>query len=136
QPLTLSDIIPTAAHVRSTSMSVEEDDSVIKSILAKAIEIPSMDSVRLRLDSVRPRLDSDSSSKRRARDISNSNDSNESYDSNAATNNSAVTRHSRDFSVTRHSRHSSGLSFAGFDSFEEVRRGFECHENRAPFYPP
>ncbi|KAJ7585412.1 hypothetical protein C8J56DRAFT_1052721 [Mycena floridula] len=47
--------------------------------------------------------------------------------SNAAANNSAV---------TRHLRHSSGLSFAGFDSFEEVRRGFECHESRAPFYPP
>ena len=36
----------------------------------------------------------------------------------------------------RHSRHSSGLSFVGFDSFDEVRRGFEFGSDRAPFYPP
>ncbi|KAF5376919.1 hypothetical protein D9615_007315 [Tricholomella constricta] len=35
----------------------------------------------------------------------------------------------------RHSRHSSGMSFAGFDSFDEVRRGFEFSNDR-PFYPP
>ncbi|KAJ7585379.1 hypothetical protein C8J56DRAFT_1087204 [Mycena floridula] len=80
QPLTLSDIIPTVAHVQSTlmsmsiqgaMMSIEEDDSVMKSILAKATEI-----------SVRPSLDSDSSSnyKRRARDNSN----NPNYSDSAA----------------------------------------------------
>ncbi|KAG5641013.1 hypothetical protein DXG03_006381 [Asterophora parasitica] len=35
----------------------------------------------------------------------------------------------------RHSRHSSGMSFAGLDSFDEVRRGFEFSIDR-PFYPP
>ncbi|KAJ7585387.1 hypothetical protein C8J56DRAFT_122743 [Mycena floridula] len=81
-----------------------KDDSVMKSILAKATEI-----------SVEPSLDSDLSSKRRARDNSN----NPNYSD-----------------MTRHLRHSSGLSFVGFNSFEEVRCGFECHESRAPFYLP
>ncbi|KAG5650532.1 hypothetical protein H0H81_011921 [Sphagnurus paluster] len=35
----------------------------------------------------------------------------------------------------RHSRHSSAMSFVGFDSFDEVRRGFEISSER-PFYPP
>jgi len=35
----------------------------------------------------------------------------------------------------RHSRHSSGMSFSGFDSFDEVRRGFEVSDSQ-PFYPP
>ena len=56
----------------------------------------------------RTRLDSDSNSKRLAR----------------ASN------------VPGHYRHSSELSFAGFDSFPEVRRGFEFHDNRPNFYPP
>lgn len=75
---------------------MEEDDSVLKSILAYASNIPHP----------RPRVNSDSSNKRKPRT---------SY---------------------RHSRHSSGLSFAGFDSFEEFRRGFEFESNCAPFYPP
>ncbi|KAF5393347.1 hypothetical protein D9757_000790 [Collybiopsis confluens] len=36
----------------------------------------------------------------------------------------------------RHSRHESTNSFNGFDSFEEVRRGFEFHDYRPSFYPP
>ncbi|KAK0475256.1 hypothetical protein IW261DRAFT_1422569 [Armillaria novae-zelandiae] len=53
KPMTLSDIIPPPAHARSLSMgSLMEDDSVLKSILAKASEVP------------RLRVDSDSSSKR------------------------------------------------------------------------
>jgi serine/arginine repetitive matrix protein 2 len=32
----------------------------------------------------------------------------------------------------RHSRHSSGLGFVGFDSFDEVRHGFEFGSDRAP----
>ena len=35
-----------------------------------------------------------------------------------------------------HSRQSSGLSFTGFDSFEEIRRGFEFKGPRPVFYPP
>lgn len=52
KPMTLSDIIPPPAHARSLSMgSLREDDSVLKSILAKASEVP------------RLRVNSDSSSK-------------------------------------------------------------------------
>ncbi|KAK0197754.1 hypothetical protein F5146DRAFT_1116785 [Armillaria mellea] len=35
-----------------------------------------------------------------------------------------------------HSRHVSGSSFTGLDTFEEVRRGFEFPDNRPTFYPP
>ncbi|KAJ7784283.1 hypothetical protein B0H16DRAFT_1783285 [Mycena metata] len=35
-----------------------------------------------------------------------------------------------------HSKLLPGISFTGFDSFEEVRRGFEFHNNRPAFYPP
>lgn len=39
-------------------------------------------------------------------------------------------------SFYRHSQASSVSSFAGFDSFEEVRRGFEFNSERPGFYPP
>jgi serine/arginine repetitive matrix protein 2 len=98
KPQTLSDIIPPPSHVRTLSDSsmMDEDDSVLKSIFAKASDIPAPQSRR--------RVNSDSSAKRRT-----------GY---------------------RHSRHSSGLSFVGFDSFDEFRRGFEFGSDRAPFYPP
>ncbi|KAG1723926.1 uncharacterized protein EDB91DRAFT_1171738, partial [Suillus paluster] len=38
--------------------------------------------------------------------------------------------------VPGHYRNSSELSFAGFDSFAEVRRGFEFRDDRPNFYPP
>jgi serine/arginine repetitive matrix protein 2 len=60
----------------------------------------------------RVRVDFDSSSKRRVRDFS------------------------RTLGLTTDSRHSSGVIFAGFESFEEVRRGFEFNNNRPAFYPP
>lgn len=100
--LTLSDIIPSPAHARSLSMG--DDDSVLKSILAKASDVAR--------PAPRPRLDSDSSSKRRMRDESNASD------------------------PYRHSTASSIASFAGLESFDEVRRGFEFHDNRPAFYPP
>ena len=34
------------------------------------------------------------------------------------------------------SRRSSGVIFAGFESFEEVRHGFEFNNNQPAFYPP
>ncbi|KAG6865214.1 hypothetical protein C0991_004415 [Blastosporella zonata] len=100
KPKTLADIIPPPSHVRSLSNSssiMEDEDSVLNSILAHVSEIP------------RPRIrvNSDSSVKQRLR---------------------AQIQY-------RHSRHSSGMSFAGFDSFDEVRRGFEF-SNEQPFYPP
>jgi serine/arginine repetitive matrix protein 2 len=36
----------------------------------------------------------------------------------------------------RHSQHSSGLSFVGFDSFDEFWRGFEFASTVRPLYPP
>ncbi|KAF8170708.1 hypothetical protein K438DRAFT_1982567 [Mycena galopus ATCC 62051] len=107
-PLTLSDIIPPPSHVRAQSLSslMEEDDSVMKSILAHAEDLPRP----------RPRVNSDSSARRIALENSRV---------------SMMSMHSR----TR-SRPQSGISFTGFDSFEEVRRGFEFHNNRPAFYPP
>ncbi|KAG2365179.1 hypothetical protein BDR07DRAFT_1470529 [Suillus spraguei] len=106
EPLTLSDIIPPLAVAKSLSATslASDDSAVLKSIFAKAVEIPSPPS--------RVRLDSDSSLKRIGR-------------SSARTSN-----------VPGHHRHSSELSFAGFDSFAEVRRGFEFHDHRPNFYPP
>ncbi|KAK7014020.1 hypothetical protein R3P38DRAFT_2720656 [Favolaschia claudopus] len=106
KPLTLSDIIPPPAHARGQSLSflMEEDDSVMKSILAHAENLP------------RPRVNSDTSIRRAALENSRM---------------SLASMHSR----TR-SRPQSGISFTGLDSFEEVRRGFEFHQNRPAFYPP
>ncbi|KAJ7234518.1 hypothetical protein B0H12DRAFT_1204744 [Mycena haematopus] len=108
-PLTLSDIIPPPSHVRSQSLSslMEEDDSVLKSILAHAEDLPRP----------RARVNSDSSARRVALENSRA---------------SMMSMHSR----PRSSRPPSGISFTGFDSFEEVRRGFEFHNNRPAFYPP
>ncbi|KAG1847994.1 hypothetical protein C8R48DRAFT_779063 [Suillus tomentosus] len=106
EPLTLSDIIPPLAVAKSLSATslAADDSAVLKSIFAKAVEIPSPPS--------RVRLDSDTSSKRIGRSAG------------------------RTSNVPGHYRHSSELSFAGFDSFAEVRRGFEFHDNRPNFYPP
>ncbi|KAJ6619274.1 hypothetical protein B0H10DRAFT_2216971 [Mycena sp. CBHHK59/15] len=118
KPLTLSDIIPPPSHVRTQSLSslMEADDSVLKSIFAHAADIS------------RPRVNSDSSAKGFARD--NSRDSIIGMHSRT---------HSRSHSRThsrRRSRPASGISFTGLDSFDEVRRGFEFHNNRPAFYPP
>ncbi|KAJ7132975.1 hypothetical protein C8R46DRAFT_1048292 [Mycena filopes] len=109
KPLTLSDIIPPPSHVRSQSLSslMEEDDSVLKSIFANAADI--------QLPQARPRVNSDSSARFALENVRSS----------------VVSVHSR-----THSRPPSGISFTGFDSFEEVRRGFEFHNNRPAFYPP
>ncbi|KAG1727136.1 hypothetical protein EDB19DRAFT_1914356 [Suillus lakei] len=106
EPLTLSDIIPPSPIAKSLSASslAGDESAVLKSIFAKAIEIPSPPS--------RVRLDSDSSSKHIGRSTA------------------------RASNVPGHYRHSSELSFAGFDSFAEVRRGFEFHDHRPNFYPP
>jgi serine/arginine repetitive matrix protein 2 len=104
--LTLSDIIPPPSHVRALSTSVvEEDSEVLKSIYAKAAEVDAADS--------RIRVDSTTSFKRRARDMA------------MASLTGAI----------GHKRGVSEASFAGFDSFEEVRRGFEFGPNRPAFYP-
>ncbi|KAI6113748.1 hypothetical protein EDD16DRAFT_1802786, partial [Pisolithus croceorrhizus] len=103
--LTLSNIIPppAVAHSLSTGTLAADESSLLKSIFAKAVEIPSQPP--------RSRLQSDSSSKRGAR---------------------AVVRNS---TGNGHQRNSSALSFGGLDSFAEVRRGFEFHDERPGFYP-
>ncbi|PSS31100.1 hypothetical protein PHLCEN_2v2356 [Hermanssonia centrifuga] len=127
--LTLSDIIPPFSHSRSqqsvSSVSLEGDSSVFKSIFAQAYEDDAsvVDSIIAKASDMppplvpavppRPRLDSDSSSKRQARGVV--------FDVSKA---------------SSHSRHVSEASFTGFDSFDEVRRGFEFGPNRPAFYPP
>ncbi|KAJ6514305.1 hypothetical protein C8R47DRAFT_962300 [Mycena vitilis] len=110
KPLTLSDIIPPPAHVRSQSLSslLEEDSSVLHSIFMHAAETAA--------EVPRPRVNSDSSTRGFMAENSRS---------------SMASFHSRS-----RSRPQSGISFTGFDSFEEVRRGFEFHNNRPAFYPP
>jgi hypothetical protein len=85
------------------------DESIFKSIFAKAVEIPLP--LPLPLPS-RVRLNSYSNSKRTAHTTART-----SY-------------------VPSHYRRSPELSLADFDSFMEVRRGFEFHDNRPNFYPP
>ena len=100
--LTLSDIIPPVSHSRTQSHSsiIEEDSSVLKSILAKATDILPGES---------------SGSKHRSQ-------ASVHFDETAGTHG--------------HSRTESAASFTGFESFDEVRRGFEFHPNRPAFYPP
>ncbi|KAF9258752.1 hypothetical protein L218DRAFT_711641 [Marasmius fiardii PR-910] len=107
-PMTLSDIIPPPSRVRAISncSSEEVDDSVLRSIIEKATEVPHRENVP------RPRVNSGSSTKARPRPNAQS------------------------IIQYRHSRHESGISFTGLDSFEEVRRGFEFHDYRPAFYPP
>ncbi|KAH9846904.1 hypothetical protein C2E23DRAFT_872120 [Lenzites betulinus] len=109
RPLTLSDIIPPVSHSRSQSqVSTTEDDSVLKSILAKAADVLPAE------QSGRPRVDSQTSFKP-----------------------SPHVSFPEDISrPPAHSRTESGLSFDGFDSFDEVRRGFEFGPNRPAFWPP
>lgn len=107
--MTLSDIIPSPEHARSLSFG--EDESMMKSILAQAQDVPAA------VQDPRPRVDSEASlgpSIARYRPVSIVADS----------------------LMDRHSRAMSGISFQGYDSFEEVRRGFEFNDQRPAFYPP
>ena len=111
--LTLSDIIPPLSHSRSRSSGsvIEEDSSVLKSIMAKATEI----------------LPEESESRSRV-------NSNVSSTSKSRVNVSPVADQTA--GTQGHSRTESGLSFTGFESFDEVRRAFEFGPNRPAFYPP
>jgi serine/arginine repetitive matrix protein 2 len=48
----------------------------------------------------------------------------------------SIHEESRADAHSSHSRASSQTSFRGFESFEEIRRGFEFVDNRPAFYPP
>lgn len=104
--LTLSDIIPSPADVRSLSMASLPDDFSQPSALPQAMSAPSS------YPSARRRVNSDSSSRH-----SRHGDS-------------------RMDMYSLHSRASSQTSFKGLESFDEIRRGFEFVENRPTFYPP
>lgn len=114
-PLTLSDIIPPYSHhSRNSSRGslVEEDSSVLKSIMAQANTVLSAAS-EVPVSQARPRTDSNNSVK---------------Y---------LVDKFSRDSATSQASNQGqSHTTFAGFDSFDEVRRGFEFGPNRPAFYPP
>lgn len=114
-PLTLSDIIPPHSHhSRNTSRSslVEEDSSILKSIMAQANTVLSVAS-DVAVPRVRPRIESNNSVGELA------------------------DQHSRDSATSQvSSQGQSHMGFAGFDSFDEVRRGFEFGPNRPAFYPP
>jgi serine/arginine repetitive matrix protein 2 len=106
--LTLSDIIPPPGHSPSPSIALtEEDSSVLNSIYEKAQEAPALNALLV----PRPRVNSDTSVHRMS------------------------SKFSRD-SFFGPSARSSIVSFTGLDSFEQVRRGFEFHDNRPNFYPP
>lgn len=106
EPLTLSDIIPPLSVAKSLSASSLAGD---ESAVLNSIFAKA---IEVSSPPSRVRLDSDSSSKRIGRSAA------------------------RASNVPGHRRHSSELSFAGFDSFAEVRRGFEFHDHRPNFYPP
>ncbi|KAI0247397.1 hypothetical protein BJV78DRAFT_1339302 [Lactifluus subvellereus] len=104
--LTLSDIIPSPAHARSLSMTSLQADSP-----TRPPTVPQAMSAPSS-PSARRRVNSDSGSKRPIHDDPRGNTHN------------------------THSRASSQISFKGFESFDEIRRGFEFVENRPTFYPP
>jgi serine/arginine repetitive matrix protein 2 len=105
--LTLSDIIPSPAHARSLSLgSARGNDSPQQAAIPAAKGAATLDS------SVRRQSHSNSSSTRSMHEDSGG----DTYSS--------------------HSRASSQASFRGFESFDEIRRGFEFVDNRPAFYPP
>ncbi|KIY52945.1 hypothetical protein FISHEDRAFT_69402 [Fistulina hepatica ATCC 64428] len=110
--ITLSDIVPPLSHAREFSQSslMLGDDSVLRSILAQAEEVCD-------------RRDSDSRNDRCAGDV-------------LAVPAPGSFNESRPTSVINMSRPASGVSFKGFESFDEVRRGFEFNDYRPAFYPP
>ncbi|KAF8867965.1 hypothetical protein CPB84DRAFT_1810241 [Gymnopilus junonius] len=108
KPLTLSDIIPPPSHVRSVSgMDSYMLEGLEDDSVLKSIYAQMING----MPSQRPRVNSDSS-----------------------THQSAEERRRSIYRAA--SRPASGISFQGFDSFEEVRRGFEFSGERQPFYPP
>jgi serine/arginine repetitive matrix protein 2 len=123
KPLTLSDIIPPLFHQPGLSdLSSEEDTSKLKSILGQLYEDDSSVVGSIMAEAThtflpprpqaRPRLDSTASSKRLSQDLANLS------------------------KLSGHSRNASERSFAGLESYEEIRRAFEFGPNRPTFYPP
>ena len=114
-PLTLSDIIPPHSQQLSNntgSSLVEEDSSILKSIMAQANRVLPVAS-EVAVPRVRPWVGSNTCAQGLDREFS------------------------RDSATSQVSdKPQSRTSFAGLDSFDEVRRGFEFGPNRPVFYPP
>ena len=114
-PLTLSDIIPrhsNHSYSNSRSSLVEEDSSILRSIMAEANTVlPTASEVAV--PRARARIESNNGIK----------DLIDEFSRNSATSQAS-------------NQGQSPTSFAGFDSFDEVRRGFEFGPNRPAFYPP
>jgi serine/arginine repetitive matrix protein 2 len=114
-PLTLSDIIPPHSQQlpnNSGSSLVEEDSSVLKSIMARANTVLPVAS-EVAVPRVRPWVGSNIYAEGHIEELS------------------------RDSATSQVSdKPQSRTSFAGLDSFDEVRRGFEFGPNRPVFYPP
>ncbi|KAJ3528411.1 hypothetical protein NMY22_g9426 [Coprinellus aureogranulatus] len=109
RPLTLSDVIPPPSRVRevsfSSSMLDEYEDSALRSVLAQTMSGSQGASSEASGDIPQPRQ----------RTIS------------------AASYSSSNFIPL--TRPSSGVSFGGLDSFDQVRRGFEFHDQRPNWYP-
>jgi serine/arginine repetitive matrix protein 2 len=97
--------LPLLRKSRSTSSLVEEDSSLLKSIYGHAVpateEVPPVPVVP------RQRLESDTSSKRVARQATN----------------------------TSHTRTGSEVSFSGFESFSQIRAKFEFMNEQSNYFP-
>ena len=114
-PFTLSDVIPSHSqqlHNDSGGSLVEEDSSVLKSIMAQADTVLPVAS-EVAVPRARPRVGSNASAQVIV----------ENFSRNSATSQVSDAPQVR-------------TSFTGFDSFDEVRRGFEFGPNRPVFYPP
>ncbi|KAH6911246.1 hypothetical protein BKA70DRAFT_1460494 [Coprinopsis sp. MPI-PUGE-AT-0042] len=113
--LTLSDIIPSPRHAREisfhSSMLDDYEDSGLKSMLSKEDELPVKELPPLPA-SIAPQA---------------MNNSDDVF--------SDSSRETKRISFVPLTRPSSNVSFAGMDSFDEVRRGFEFHDYRPAFYP-
>ncbi|KAH6903029.1 hypothetical protein BKA70DRAFT_1515472 [Coprinopsis sp. MPI-PUGE-AT-0042] len=113
--LTLSDIIPSPRHAREisfhSSMLDDYEDSGLKSMLSKEDELPVKELPPLPA-SIAPQA---------------MNNSGDVF--------SDSSRETKRISFVPLTRPSSNVSFAGMDSFDEVRRGFEFHDYRPAFYP-
>ncbi|KDR69956.1 hypothetical protein GALMADRAFT_898782 [Galerina marginata CBS 339.88] len=109
--LTLSDIIPPPSHVRSISGSANNSfmlDGLEDDSVLKSIYRKMVGGIPT---AEKPRVHLDSSTHQSAQE-------------------------KRRSIYKAASRPSSGISFEGFNSFEEVRRGFEFSDERPAFYPP
>ena len=135
-PLTLSDIIPPPAVVHSLSMGTltADDSALLKSIFAKAVEIPS--------PRPRSRLNSDSSSKRRSQGVApnsvNTHHRNSSALSFGGLDSFAEIRRGFEFNdsrpsfypppatTSRHGKHESVFSIASVSSYGRLVHAGSC----------